>query len=410
MKRLTLGLSLALITLTQPVFATPAHLTPFVQNLNQKMESLLQKQMMRQKIGFQTSAQQVQKVTCETCGTYVLNIPDHVKRDTVFDLKLNYKDNKPHLMGQVYSEQEKQLVTQLAQQHLPGAQVDIDTFPFDDVAPDYAISKSFADLYVKPMAVAGDNLATQVRMGTPLEILDYDSSKNFALVRIVDDGYIAYIHRSKLQEVNQAQFQDWKDKRKVLLMREVKAPELMHFGTRLKLLSQTPTTVTAALPTGKVVKLNVGDVRLVSHQMPAAKDILTVAQSYLPKAPQGGGQYLWGGTFGKRVDCSGFVQTVYRVNDVYLPRDADQQQGFTQPVAPTLAQIDQLKPGDLIFFSGHRKWATHVGLYMGDNKVIHSSSKGPYDGVKISTLKGGGTYDRYLQSIYFGAGRVTRSL
>lgn len=104
------------------------------------------------------------------------------------------------------------------------------------------------------------------------------------------------------------------------------------------------------------------------------------------------------------------MQTVFRVNGVYLPRDADQQKRFTQPVANTLQQIAELQPGDLVFFSSHGKWPTHVGLYLGQDQFIHASAKGQYDGIKINSLRGGSTYDQYLQKIYFGGGRVTRSL
>ncbi|PIQ28407.1 hypothetical protein COW36_04065 [bacterium (Candidatus Blackallbacteria) CG17_big_fil_post_rev_8_21_14_2_50_48_46] len=195
-------------------------------------------------------------------------------------------------------------------------------------------------------------------------------------------------------------------------MRTLNAPQLLYFGTRLRLIQQNRDHVLAALPGGKQIKLASDDVVIEKGppQSPDLSAVIKTAHQYLPKSPQGGGAYLWGGTFGKTLDCSGFMQTIFRVNHVYLPRDADQQMGFTQRVGNTLAQLSELKPGDLVFFSGNRKYPTHVGLYLGKGKIIHSSPKGPYSGIKISTLQGGGEYDKFLQSIYFGGGRVTRSL
>jgi len=64
--------------------------------------------------------------------------------------------------------------------------------------------------------------------------------------------------------------------------------------------------------------------------------------------------YLWGGTVAPNYDCSGFMQAAFKSVGVWLPRDAYQQEAFTQMV-----DITELKLGDLIFF-GTAKKATHV--------------------------------------------------
>jgi cell wall-associated NlpC family hydrolase len=91
-----------------------------------------------------------------------------------------------------------------------------------------------------------------------------------------------------------------------------------------------------------------------------------------------------------------------------LPRNADQQKLYTQSLAPTLQEIDELQPGDLVFFSNNRSDATHAGIYIGNYEFIHFSTRGAYRGVKISTLKDGDNYDKYLQAIYFRGGRVPK--
>lgn len=83
--------------------------------------------------------------------------------------------------------------------------------------------------------------------------------------------------------------------------------------------------------------------------------------------------YLWGGMSAKGVDCSGLVRISAIMNGVLLPRNASQMIKCGIPV-----QLDQLQRGDLVFFgtaaSDEKPMrVTHVGIYLGDNRIIHSS-------------------------------------
>ena len=79
-----------------------------------------------------------------------------------------------------------------------------------------------------------------------------------------------------------------------------------------------------------------------------------------------GTPYLWGGRHFSGIDCSGFVQIVYKVLGKKLPRDASQQQKIGKSVS-----FNNLYTGDLVFFDKDEKIG-HVGLFLGDNKIIHS--------------------------------------
>lgn len=79
--------------------------------------------------------------------------------------------------------------------------------------------------------------------------------------------------------------------------------------------------------------------------------------------------YLWAGVSGYGIDCSGYVQLLYRLAGVTLPRDADMMFAAGQSVEPPF------RPGDLFFFgseSGHRH-ISHVGMSLGGWQMIHSS-------------------------------------
>jgi cell wall-associated NlpC family hydrolase len=92
-------------------------------------------------------------------------------------------------------------------------------------------------------------------------------------------------------------------------------------------------------------------------------------------------------------DCSGFTSWVFSKLGVNLPRSSREQFLEGKVIAKS-----QLRKGDLVFF-GTKKHITHVGIYLEDNKFIHSSSSG--DTVKISSLD-----DPTWERKYTGARRV----
>jgi cell wall-associated NlpC family hydrolase len=91
--------------------------------------------------------------------------------------------------------------------------------------------------------------------------------------------------------------------------------------------------------------------------------------------------YLWGGTTPPHFDCSGLMQMAFASVGVWLPRDAYQQEAFAQPIP-----LAELQPGDLVFFGPPQK-ATHVGLYLGDRRYLHSSGQDQgNNGIAINVL------------------------
>ncbi len=94
--------------------------------------------------------------------------------------------------------------------------------------------------------------------------------------------------------------------------------------------------------------------------------------------------YLWGGRSSFGVDCSGFVQTCYKIAGISLPRDANQQ-------VLKGKQIDSLKaalPADLAFFKNKNDKIIHVGILLNSHTIIHASQK-----VKISQIDDIGIID-----------------
>lgn len=113
-------------------------------------------------------------------------------------------------------------------------------------------------------------------------------------------------------------------------------------------------------------------------------EIINTAKSFL------GTPYQWGGTSPSGFDCSGFTQYVLAQNGKSIPRTSQEQ--FTSGQA---VDKSQLQAGDLVFYGNGE--ATHVGIYEGNNKIIHSPHTG--DVVKESD------FSTYWTSAYLGARR-----
>ncbi len=93
------------------------------------------------------------------------------------------------------------------------------------------------------------------------------------------------------------------------------------------------------------------------------KDILRTA-SYFINTP-----YLWGGKSIMGIDCSGFVQIVYRLHNIDLPRDASQQINR----GDAIDNFEDIRPGDLAFFHNEKGSVVHVGIVHTPKQIIHSS-------------------------------------
>lgn len=163
----------------------------------------------------------------------------------------------------------------------------------------------------------------------------------------------------------------------------------MPAGTNLPGMEQNTSWMQVTLP-----DLSIGYAKMINFPGTTGdtrKDIVKTAERYL------GTTYLWGGKTGFGFDCSGFVQTVFWLNDIHLPRDAWQQAEYSRP----LSGDEELQPGDLVFFTSNDK-IDHVGIMSDDNRFIHCSGW-----TRINSLdKEAPDFHPRLSKIYTGAHRV----
>src|ERR1700736_5132185 len=109
-----------------------------------------------------------------------------------------------------------------------------------------------------------------------------------------------------------------------------------------------------------------------------------------------GVRYRWGGdTPDSGLDCSGFVRYVFQDTlGMKLPRRAAEMSQVGERV-----KMSELKPGDLVFFNTMRRTISHVGIYIGDNKFVHSPSTG-------STIRVDDMEDGYWEKRFQGGRRI----
>ncbi|MGN6396197.1 MAG: C40 family peptidase [Mucilaginibacter sp.] len=109
-----------------------------------------------------------------------------------------------------------------------------------------------------------------------------------------------------------------------------------------------------------------------------------------------GTPYRFGGDSRKGIDCSAFTKELYSsVFNMDIERNSRDIFSMVSPV-----KRDELKEGDLVFFKIHSRRISHVGIYLGNDKFAHASSRG----VAISSLD-----DAYYKRYFYRGGRMLES-
>lgn len=111
-----------------------------------------------------------------------------------------------------------------------------------------------------------------------------------------------------------------------------------------------------------------------------------------------GAKYRFGGNSRNSLDCSSFVQQVFRDQKVALPRTAREQFNVGSEVIR-----GDLRKGDLVFFQTYAQFPSHVGIYLGNRRMIHASSRDHR--VVISSMD-----TPYYLSRYLGARRIAKGV
>jgi len=122
--------------------------------------------------------------------------------------------------------------------------------------------------------------------------------------------------------------------------------------------------------------IDAGTEKEINVRNTSTDEIIKTAQQYL------GVPHCMGGTTMKCMDCSGLLVTVFARHGIYLPHNSEEQARYGK----IITGMDKLIKGDLVFFIRSYKthnFITHSGIYIGNNKFIHTSSR---NGVTITSI------------------------
>jgi cell wall-associated NlpC family hydrolase len=254
-------------------------------------------------------------------------------------------------------------------------------------------------------------METQALLGTPVRVLEFNGWYHIQ----TPDEYTGWVHRMVITPVSEEQLSEWNAAEKVVVTalfgQTYERPDESSqsvsdvvAGDRLKLTGSHGKFYRVEYPDGRVAYLKKQLAaqesvwrRSVSHD---AKDIVKTARSMM------GVPYLWAGMSPKGMDCSGFVRTVMFMHNVILPRDA-WQQALVGDRIEIAHDFGNLQAADLVFFgtrgeNGARDKVSHVGIYLGNGRFIHSLGD-----VHVSSfLPGDSCYDEFNTRRLLYGGRI----
>lgn len=272
------------------------------------------------------------------------------------------------------------------------------------------INISVANLRTEPKHSA--ELATQALLGTCVNILK--KSNGWYLIQ-TPDKYIAWVDDDGIIPVDKTALDNWKNSARIIVKKIYSHTYSdSHFsnsfisdlvmGNILKKIKDNKEFIEVEYPDKRRGYVKIDEVldfdKWKNSAEANATNIISTAKLFI------GVPYLWGGTSTKGVDCSGFTKTVFYMNGVILPRDASQQV-YAGDFIDTKDIFENLEPGDLLFFGkkateNTKEKITHVAIYIGGGKYIHSSGM-----VKINSLnKKDGLFNNYRFNTFVKAKRI----
>lgn len=219
-------------------------------------------------------------------------------------------------------------------------------------------------------------MITQLLFGEKVEVI-LKKHTNWAKIRSLHDNYVGWVDKRMIYYLRDKEFE--KLKKDVVIVAEfaqgIASPKESHcisFGAELPRFDG----ISSKLPFGKFIYN--GQFIKPEQVVDKREMVIKLANKFLFSP------YLWGGRSPFGLDCSGFVQVVYKMVGIQLPRDAKDQiyEG------DVIDFISQVKPGDLAFFSKEGR-VHHVGIILDNQRVIHASGF-----VRIDKLDHFGIYNK----------------
>jgi hypothetical protein len=206
-------------------------------------------------------------------------------------------------------------------------------------------------------------MVTQLLFGDFYQVLDYSPNREWLRIQAEVDGYQGWIGYKLHHPVTEAFLREAQQRPPVVSLEICDRLHLPGQVLHVVLGSSLPIAEQGLFQGDETVKFD-GKTHAIRKIKDAAilKDF---AFKYIDTP------YLWGGKTPFGIDCSGFVQMVYKLGGYQLQRDASQQAKGGTPVAA----LSEARFGDLAFFRNPEGRITHVGMLLSDSRIIHASGR-----------------------------------
>ncbi len=237
------------------------------------------------------------------------------------------------------------------------------------------IKYGISELSIIPVRKEPDDkseMTNQLFFGETFQIVEY--TDKWSYIKISFDSYEGWIDSNSITELSEESFNHINSKPKTvtqklsnIILNDKNEQIILPMGSILPNFNKNNNTFI----------INKNQYYLPGKYNDDKPDIVNLSKQFL-NSP-----YLWGGKNPFGIDCSGFVQVVFKVIGKKLNRDANKQVN----TGSTVNFISDTKPGDLAFFDDDEGNIIHVGIILNNNEIIHASGK-----VRIDKLDQQGIY------------------
>ena len=245
-------------------------------------------------------------------------------------------------------------------------------------------NKAYCFVSIAPIrkeANDASEIVSQLLFGEPIDVLEH--GQPWVKIRTVLDGYEGYMDIKQLLPLTDKEFRRWMDassyqKEKSLLIQTEFGEIFTSKGSFI----------------GEESIFHIGDFSFHRSELVSTseKSIWEDSLDYL-NAP-----YLWGGKSIWGIDCSGFVQAIFRLHGFNLPRDA-----YEQALIGTDVPFEDCQENDLAYFSNANGKIIHVGIIGKNHQIIHASGR-----IRIDELKEQGSWNEEYEKFSHSLSHIKR--
>ena len=210
---------------------------------------------------------------------------------------------------------------------------------------------------VRREANDASEMLTQLLLGETAKVTE--TRERWLRITTDHDNYSGWVNRNQMRYLGHTEYTDWKNH-----PNRQRSP---YAGFRIRTDKNS-----LWVPSGALVIIENDHIRLPDDIYDIASELRLIRHNRIidTAAEFLGTPYLWGGRSDTGIDCSGFIQTVYGMHGAALPRDSRDQ---FKALEPYTTDINEAKPGDIVYFNTSGGPITHVGFYIGNGVLLHAS-------------------------------------